>query len=281
MGARLPAWVQPVLLAVEQRWGSRFGEGSCAELWQAAELALESAPLRTRTTDDGAFERVRALIEQLELAHHERHGAAALAAEFREQQDRDAAVQSDAALVAYERKWQGKLRRLQAAHPSRWHVPGLSPDEVRDELTLSLLEAIRTQPGALKRHLRAGKEWGLSLLAERRRALCAAFKLDIVPTCDFSALLDREPNEEQRLIDDQTRVAMARAHERGAERLSRTQRRWLSAMKLSANAGGFFESSGRPNLAAASRVLGKDRSSAVRAFGELACHFRAELHELE
>ena len=44
--------------------------------------------------------------------------------------------------------------------------------------------------------------------------------------------------------------------------------------------GEFFESSGRLNLAAVSRMLDKNRSSAQRAFGELQQHFRRELKKL-
>jgi hypothetical protein len=73
---------------------------------------------------------------------------------------------------------------------------------------------------------------------------------------------------------------MQLAGRRAEETLSRPQRTWLAAMKLSANAGAFFESSGNFNLAAASRVLTKDRSSAHRAFGELQSHFGQELEKL-
>jgi hypothetical protein len=48
-------------------------------------------------------------------------------------------------------------------------------------------------------------------------------------------------------------------------------------LKLSARSGGFFESSAEPNLSAASRVLGKNRSSAQRAYRELQTRFTAEL----
>ena len=57
--------------------------------------------------------------------------------------ERDLAITSDAALVRYEAKWQRKLARLQRAHPERWRVPGLSPEEVRDALTLRLIEVVR------------------------------------------------------------------------------------------------------------------------------------------
>ena len=88
------------------------------------------------------------------------------------------------------------------------------------------------------------------------------------------------PNEEERLIDDEAAALRELARERATRSLSVPQRRWLAALTLSANAGAFFEASGKPNLSAASRVLGKDRSSAVRAFGELQHHFGRELGKL-
>jgi hypothetical protein len=52
-------------------------------------------------------------------------------------------------------------------------------------------------------------------------------------------------------------------------------------MKMTANAGAFFESSGELNLAAVSRVLDKDRSSAHRAFEEISHRFCRELDALD
>jgi len=52
-------------------------------------------------------------------------------------------------------------------------------------------------------------------------------------------------------------------------------------LRLRARSGAFFESSGKPNLAAAARLTGKDRSSAKRAFEELSRHFSRELAKLE
>jgi hypothetical protein len=76
-------------------------------------------------------------------------------------------------------------------------------------------------------------------------------------------------------------LGRALAQQRAEQALSRPQRQWLSALKLSARAGGFFESSAEPNLSAASRVLGRNRSSAQRAYGELQTRFGRELQRLK
>jgi hypothetical protein len=50
---------------------------------------------------------------------------------------------------------------------------------------------------------------------------------------------------------------------------------------MAANGGQFFEASREPNLSAASRVIGKHRSSAQRAYKELQVHFQRERRRLE
>jgi hypothetical protein len=194
---------------------------------------------------------------------------------------RNLAVTSDAALVAYEDKWRRRLIALQRAHPGRWCVRGLSDEELRDELTLRLIDAIRTRPEELQLHHRAGREWGLGYLAHELRTIRKSFRLNVVLTDIPTAMSDRTPNEEERYLQRESESLFARARERAEASLNRPQRRWLAAMKMTANAGGFFESSGKLNLSAVSRLLDKNRSSAVRAYGELSRHFGEELAKLD
>jgi hypothetical protein len=142
--------------------------------------------------------------------------------------ERDAAATDDTALVAYERKWRARLVRLQRAHRSRWRVPALSDEEVRDELLLRLVDAVRTKPEERARHVHAHKEWGLAFLEHARRELRGGFRLEIVPT-DVTPLpfgLDRAPTEEERLIDEQHEAARKLARDRAETALSKPQRRW-------------------------------------------------------
>ncbi len=62
--------------------------------------------------------------------------------------ERDAARTDGAALARYDRKWALRLVRLQRAHPGRWRVPGLYDEELRDELTLRMIEQLRAAPPA-------------------------------------------------------------------------------------------------------------------------------------
>jgi hypothetical protein len=200
---------------------------------------------------------------------------------LREQSDRaqrDVARLDDDALVRYEAKWRRKVCRLQRTFPERWRVAGLSDEEVRDILTLRLIAAVRqARPDELAL-TRPGREWGLLIVQRELRVLRRAFKLPAVPV-DFNqtpATL-QALDQEERLLADEAERLLSVAGQRAEEGLSRPQRRWLAALKLSARSGGFFEASAEPNLSAASRVLGKNRSSAQRAYRELQARFSREL----
>jgi hypothetical protein len=202
----------------------------------------------------------------------------ALVAEHGDRAERDAAIADDRALVAYEAKWQRKLRRLQQSFPERWRVAGLSSEEVRDTLTLRLIEALRRASPEELALARPGKPWGLLIAQRELRALRKSFKLRAT-SADFSEAPGwaHEPNQEEQLLASEAERELGLAQQRAEQGLSRPQRQWLAALKLSARAGGFFESSAEPNLSAASRLLGKNRSSAQRAYCELKSRFVREL----
>jgi hypothetical protein len=123
------------------------------------------------------------------------------------------------------------------------------------------------------------KEWGLAFLEAQRRELRRAFKLKIAHA-DTALAHDRAPNGEESLLALEHERVLEQARARAEPGLSRPQRRWLTALESSANQGGFFAESGQLNLAAAARVRGKHRSSALRAFDELSRHFSRELEKL-
>jgi hypothetical protein len=202
----------------------------------------------------------------------------ALLAELADRAQRDAARSDDRALVAYEAKWQRKLRRLQQRFPARWRVAGLSDEEVRDILTLRLIEAVRQGKPDELALARPGREWGLLIVQRELRALLRAFKLPAIPV-DFRQMpvVQRELDQEEQLLQSEAARLFSVAQQRAEQGLTRPQRQWLAALKLSARAGCFFEASAEPNLSAASRVLGKNRSSAQRAYHELQARFAREL----
>jgi hypothetical protein len=227
-----------------------------------------------------------------------------------DERDRDLAATNDAALVAYQSKWERKLARLQRAHPRRWHVPGLSDEEVRDALTLRLIEAIRElaiaplpcdrgdgEPSQGDRGLRnhPQKEWGLRVVEAELAALRRSFRLGAIPV-DFSrpslpgrgpsehgqgpSQYCRSPSHEDRFLELELEHCRAQAEQRAHARLSGPQRRWLDALKSAAHDGEFFEASDRLNLSAASRRLGMNRSSASRAYEGLQTCFTRELERM-
>lgn len=208
--------------------------------------------------------------------------ARALGAEQRERRERDAALINDDALVAYEAKWQRKLARLQRAFPARWRVAGLSDEEVRDLLTLRLLEAVRRADAAELALERPGREWGL-LMAERElRVLRKGFRLNVVLAEPAEAgLPSRDASPEDAWLEHEAMRCRGLAQARAELGLSSPQRRWLAAFKVSAEQGAFFDASAEPNLSEPSRALGKHRSSALRAYRELQARFCSELAQVE
>jgi hypothetical protein len=194
-----------------------------------------------------------------------------------DEREREQAATCDAALVAYQDKWARKLARLQRAHPQRWRVPGLSEEEVRDALTLRLIEAVRT-PAEARPASRAGKEWGLTVAEQHLRTLRRTFRLAATPVdFDGAPLAGRAPTQEELCLEHEAAAHRALAGQRAAGDLNHSQRRWLAALELAAAQGEFFAASDQLNLSAASRLLNKNRSSAHRAYRELQERFARAL----
>lgn len=194
-------------------------------------------------------------------------------------------------LVQYLKVWEHKVRTLQRRHPGRWCVRGWSDEEVRDALTLHLFEAVQSgdAPRDTDGTMHSGgdaprdtDDWAFALLARRVRELQRASRLNVaVMDLSDAPLLQREPSHEELHLELEDNSRRATAAERARENLNQPQRRWLAAMLWTANRGDFFEASDRLNLSAASRVIGKSRSSAARAYKELQSRFQEELERLE
>lgn len=273
----LPALMELALSRVARRWALLFGTGSRLVLASSARRALLDVEARaaSQASDDAWLDSVCGNVER---AHVSRYGQRALGAELGDERERDAAVSSDAGLVHYESKWRRQLERLQRVRPSRWYVPGLSDEEVRDGLTLQLVDVLRARPELHARYCRAGRPWGLVLAQAHLRDLRRRFRMGATPV-DFRelALPERAPALEERWIELEAERDRALAADRARNTSSRTQRRWLDAMRAAAESGQFFDSSERLNLSAVARELGKNRSSAQRAYEQLSVRFRREL----
>jgi len=171
-------------------------------------------------------------------------------------------------LVLLHAAWERKIRRLQRAHPARWHVRGWSDDEVRDALTLRVLEVAReARDEAAIMHAVTTR---LNELRRTFRIRSQVTDPHATPSYAYA------PSEEERLVEREADVARRTAGERAEARLAAPQRRWLGAMREAAEQGEFFESSDELNLSAAARVLGRDRSAAKRAWDVLRARFARE-----
>jgi len=209
-------------------------------------------------------------------------GARALARATNDERERDLAETDDAALVRYLNQWQRKLSRLQRRYPERWCVPGLSDEEVRDLLTLRLFEVVRAADTSTRQLQQPGKEWGLLVLRQGLGELHRNFKLRVTPgEINEAPAYRHAPNQEEQWLEEEAEQGRMRAQARAEGGLSVPQRRWLAALKLSARAGAFFAASDEPNLSAASRLLGKSRSSAQRAYQELKTRFGREFERID
>ena len=158
--------------------------------------------------------------------------------------ERDRSQHDARALLAYHHKWQRRLSRLMRAHPERWAVPGLSPEETRDALTLRLLEAVRLPPALRDREEpgRPGREWGLCVLQRHLGCLRRRFRLPATPLDMRDAALPlRGPTQEERWLELEADACRASAGQRAEARLSAPQRRWLSALREAARDDQFFE----------------------------------------
>ena len=169
--------------------------------------------------------------------------------------------------MAYEVKWTRKLRKLQKAHPERWSVSGLSQEEVRDSLTLRLIESLREDEQETSVGPIPGKEYALVVQRELR-AMRKRFRVRAVPV-DFRAVDLRAAaaparhtaSHEDLWLEAEAGAVRASAQRRAELCLSGPQRQWLAALRDSAEAGTvFFKASTKPNLSAASRLLGKNHS---------------------
>ncbi len=160
--------------------------------------------------------------------------------------------------------WDAKIRRMQRAHPERWRVRGWSDEEVRDALTLRVLEVATCDDEATMR-----------AVTERLNELRRTFRIRVRAVDETPSWCD-VPSDEERIVLREEEVSRELAGARAESRLAAPQRRWLDAMRTAANDGAFFASSDDLNLSAAARVLGKDRSSAKRAWDMLRVRFTRE-----
>lgn len=259
----------PRVAQVLEGWKLRYGAGSVWSLmhaWCAAapELDADGQPVYG---DSG----------RVEQQHIESWGSRALRSEKHDELARDEARAHDAALVAYQSHWERRLKQLARRYPERFAAPGLSPEELRDTLTLHLIEAVR-HPERDSEFTLPGKEWGLVVVTAQLRELRRRFRLRAeVTDLRTVTLLQEGCSAEDLWLERESRECAtwaAAAAERG---LSASEKQWYAALRAAARQGAFFEASDRLNLSAASRLVGKDRSSAHRAYREIQAQFQAQL----
>ncbi len=171
--------------------------------------------------------------------------------------------------------------RLEAEHPARWRIAGLSAEEVVDVLTLHLIEGVR-DGAAMALQGRPGREWGLLRAEAHVRTLRRTFRLDATPV-DLRAapIVARTLDPEALWVEAEAERSLGAARSAAERALASNQRAWLDALRATVTEGEVFAASGKPNLTAASRRVGMNRSSALRAYRNLQQIFTAALRNVE
>lgn len=191
-------------------------------------------------------------------------GAAHLAREFCDQQQRDLASREQGELAVYLRSWRKRLRQMQLVSPGHWYVPGLQDKELVDLLELELLEAVR-KPGAFDFYERSGQEATFRLLASRKDRLRQRRKMyEVLPSLQQEDLAEHFPSPEQFLLNHEKEALLEQAVSVPDISLSKPQQIWLRAFREEVVAHG-LKNGGRINNARVAYKLKKEPSSAGRA----------------
>ena len=220
----------------------------------------------------------------------------ALALELADERTRDS-LGNEKVLLKYLSRWRRRLERLQLARPGPWKVAGLDPEELRDELEVRLLEALRERQGSgdpgpfLAGYEEAGEEATYRFLVRAKDALRNQRRMFLLPrrfrappprtnaledlfssmrapgSDTFShwlrtAIMERVRSPEELFAAVESQARAKAILNDVVPLLSRLQRGWFDAMKAQLAER---EDAQRLNLQGVADTLNRKRSSAVRA----------------
>jgi hypothetical protein len=151
--------------------------------------------------------------------------------EFRDECQREVAQGDADVLVAYWKWWDIRLTRLQRVLPRFWHVPGTAPDEVRGDLMLALIQAVRFgNPQAFTVGAASGVEGTFCFLVREKNRLRRRRQIRLVSMEDVPGVLREESRgAEELLIAEEQRSETCALLAQTPLRLSRTQLRYFEA----------------------------------------------------
>jgi hypothetical protein len=246
--------------AAMQRYG-RLGRAARQELEERLTAALRWAEERHDATG-GEFEPFAdRVMAGAEVRFFQDHPRRALAYELHDERCRAAAARGGGEMVRYLRYWHRRLAKVQTALGARWGVPGMTPEEVRDELETDLIMALR-KPALFELYERTGQEATQCYLDARRKRLARRHRMFVaMPADELPTLADHQPNPEQTLHDETRSTSMAGLVARlgDGRELTRPAKKWLAQFLR------YLDAHDELNLTEVAELVGKAPSSACRA----------------
>ncbi|MDO9020199.1 MAG: hypothetical protein Q8S73_16825 [Deltaproteobacteria bacterium] len=243
------------------RYARWLGRGASREMENHLSAAMRWAEERYVPARGGFGVFADRVLTGAEKRFFEMYPRRALAFELRDEHWRARAREGGDALVEYLDYWHRRLAKAQTAFPTRWGVPGMTPDELREELETQLIEAVQ-QPELFTRYERPGQEATQDYLDARRKRLARRRKFYIAdPAAELPKLTDYQPDPEQ-ILHDRTRsdvtVGLVAQLADGPE-LTRPAKGWLAGFRS------YLAERDELNLTEVAESVGKDPSAASRA----------------
>ncbi len=249
------------LLAALRKWISpAVGAASMRELQESWVNALRWAQ-SAYDPERGSFVRfARTVVWTKAQQFRRRHTKGALDRERSDEWRRRAAVQGQASLAKYLATSQGLIARAQLAYPRRWHIPGMTDEDVIGELGIQLLEHVRSER-PWEPYERVGREATFVFFDRVRRALKKRRQIYELTDSGFlpDDLLHHAPTPEDVASSKSTARYLEGVFHAAAPKMSKTQRSWFNRMRADVR---WF---GDLNEARVAAQLGRSRSAANRA----------------
>jgi hypothetical protein len=220
-----------VLLTIMYRHQDRLGASSLQALEADLSAGLDWAS-RMYRSEIGPFERfARLRAEVAEKEFFARHKARDLRFERVDQDRREAAIrEGQAGIARYLQTQEQVVKRLQRSRSPRWKVPERSAEDVRGEIMVETLAALR-KPDGFRRHLRVARAASYQLATWVVDRLRAKRLISVVVKPADVDLPSSGPTPEQCLLAAERERRLGNMEWKASGHLSRIQSRWMDGMK--------------------------------------------------
>jgi hypothetical protein len=249
------------LLGSLEKWMAPcVGAASFRELRESWASALRWAQ-RKHDPERGSFAAfARSVVWTKAQQFRRRYTRVALHRELRDEELRREALRGDANLAKYLHTGQLLMAQAQRAFPRRWYIPGMTEEDVRGELSIRLLEHVRSgRPW--EPYERVGRAATFVFCDRGRRSLKKRRQIYELTESGFTAddLVSHAPSPEDMASTASTAAYLRGVYEAAAQKMSKTQRTWFHRMRADVAWHGDL------NEARVADQLERSRSAASRA----------------